>query len=185
MLYIIPTDTCFWLACPITDTKNYEKIYKIKKRSYDKPLAILVEDFKWLEKYTSLTKEQVEFLKKYDKAFTILTESSYTKIWINFVDEETWEEFRNREIYEKIAFRVANNPIQQKLIKQEWPLFLTSANETWKKEIYKVSEINEKFWDYIKKWVIKFYESWNLAKTKPSEIFEFEWESLERRFLRK
>jgi L-threonylcarbamoyladenylate synthase len=96
MIYIFPTDTCFGLACSITEIKDYEKIYKIKKRDFGKPLAILVENFEWLEKYTTLTKEQVNFLKNYKKPFTILTESSFVKIWLNFVDEETGEEFRNR-----------------------------------------------------------------------------------------
>ncbi|MDR1987610.1 MAG: Sua5/YciO/YrdC/YwlC family protein [Candidatus Peribacteria bacterium] len=77
-------------------------MYKIKKRDFGKPLAILVSSFEWLEKYTSLNQEQINFLKKYEKPFTILTESSSTKIWLNFVDEETGEEFRNRAVYEKI-----------------------------------------------------------------------------------
>ncbi|MDR2641061.1 MAG: Sua5/YciO/YrdC/YwlC family protein [Candidatus Peribacteria bacterium] len=102
MIYILPTDTCFGLACPIVEHESYDKIYKIKKREFGKPLAILVPNFEWLEKYTILTKEQIDFLKKYDKPFTILTESPNTKIWLNFVDEENGGEFRNRAIYEKI-----------------------------------------------------------------------------------
>jgi hypothetical protein len=78
----------------------------------------LVPNFEWLERHTILTKYQINFLKKYDKPFTILTESSSTKIWLNFVDEETGEEFRNRTIYEKIAFRVSNNPIEKKLLEE-------------------------------------------------------------------
>jgi tRNA A37 threonylcarbamoyladenosine synthetase subunit TsaC/SUA5/YrdC len=136
MIYILPTDTCFWLACPITHYKDYEKIYKIKKRPFQKPLAILLQDFNQLQKYTQLTKQQIDFLKNYKKPFTILTESNYIKIWLNFVNEETWEEFRNRTIYEKIALRIANNDIEKKLIKEKWLLFLTSANISNKWEIY-------------------------------------------------
>jgi hypothetical protein len=56
----------------------------------------LVPNFEWLEKHTILNKAQIEFLKNYEKAWTILTESPSTKVWIDFVDEETGEEFRNR-----------------------------------------------------------------------------------------
>jgi tRNA A37 threonylcarbamoyladenosine synthetase subunit TsaC/SUA5/YrdC len=77
------------MACPITEHKDYEKIYKIKKRDFAKPLAILVPNFEWLEKYTILNKTQIEFLKNYSKPWTILTESLSTKIWIDFVNEET------------------------------------------------------------------------------------------------
>ncbi|MDR3151100.1 MAG: Sua5/YciO/YrdC/YwlC family protein [Candidatus Peribacteria bacterium] len=93
MIYIIPTDTCFGISCSITEYKDYEKIYKIKKRDYKKPLVILVPNFEWLEKYTDITKEQVNFLKNYEKPWTILTKSNFVKIWLNFVNEETQQEF--------------------------------------------------------------------------------------------
>ena len=63
MIYILPTDTCYWIACPIHDLKAYSWIYKIKKRNPSKALAILIPDFKWLEDNTDLTSEQIEFLK--------------------------------------------------------------------------------------------------------------------------
>lgn len=188
MIYILPTDTCFGLACPITEHKDYEKIYKIKKREFGKPLAILVPNLEWLEKYTILTKEQVDFLRKYKKAWTILTESEYVKIWLNFVNEETGDEFRNRWIYEKIAFRVAHNDIQKKLLKKEWPLFLTSANLSGKWEIYLVKEVKKEFKEYLEKWIAKLIweELWDLdEKISPSEIFEFEWSGTNQRFIRK
>lgn len=187
MIYIIPTDTCFGISCSITEYKDYEKIYKIKKRDYKKPLVILVPNFEWLEKYTDITKEQVNFLKNYEKPWTILTKSNFVKIWLNFVNEETQQEFWNRAVYEKIAFRVANTYLQKKLLKKEWPLFLTSANISSEGEIYSVKEIKENFWEYINKWIIRFLweEFWDLKKTSPSEIFEFDWNSIKQIFIRK
>jgi tRNA A37 threonylcarbamoyladenosine synthetase subunit TsaC/SUA5/YrdC len=97
--------------------KSYERIYKIKKRDLSKPLAILVPDYKWLEDNTSLTSEQVKFLKKYEKPFTILTDCDHLKIWINYVDEDN-NEFINRDIYERFAFRVVNNDTEKRLVKE-------------------------------------------------------------------
>ncbi|MDD2907154.1 MAG: Sua5/YciO/YrdC/YwlC family protein [Candidatus Gracilibacteria bacterium] len=187
MIYILPTDTCFGMACALDDIKSYEKIYKIKKRSLDKPLAIMVSDFNWLEKNTILTKEQVDFLKKYNKPFTILTESPNVKIWIDFVNDETSEEFINRGVYEKIAFRVANNKTEDRIIKENGPIFLTSANISNEPEIYTSREIKEKFEYYLEKGIIKFVgeNTGKLDIVPPSEIFEFEGESLEQKFLRK
>ena len=187
MIYILPTDTCYWIATPIDDIKNYEKIYKIKKRSFDKPLAILVENFKWLEDNTDLTKEQVNFLENYEKPFTILTDSTNLKIWINFVNEDTNEEIINRWVYEQIAFRVANNKTQKKLVKNHWPMFLTSANISNEPELYSSKEVKEKFEYYLEKKIMTFVweNTWNLEWEKPSEIFEFDWESLEKNILRK
>jgi hypothetical protein len=79
----------------------------------------LVPNFEWLENYTALNKTQIEFLKNYKKPWTVLTNSSLVKIWLNFTNEETGEEFRNRGVYEKIAFRVAQNDTQKKLLKKE------------------------------------------------------------------
>jgi len=186
MIYILPTDTCYWIACSIHDLKSYELIYKIKKRSLDKPLAILVPDFKWLEENTDLTNEQLDFLVNYEKPFTIITDCSNLKLWINYVDEDN-NEFINRDIYVKFAFRVANNSIEKRLVKENWPMFLTSANISDNPEIYFKNEIKKDFWSYIEKWTIQFVweNMWNPEKNKPSDIFEFIWDSLEISYLRK
>lgn len=186
MIYIIPTDTCFWIWCEVSDPKSYEKIYQIKKRESNKPLSIIVPDFSWLQKNTDLTQEQINFLKNYDKPFTVLANCNYLKIWISFVNEETNEEFFNRDIYEKFAFRVANNETQKKLLKEVWPIFLTSANYSSNPEIYDYDELEIYFWNLIENWKIKFlWKQKKLEKNKPSEIFEFIEDSLEQNFLRK
>ena len=186
MIYILPTDTCYWIACPIHDLKAYSWIYKIKKRNPNKALAILVPDFKWLEDNTDLNNEQINFLKNYKNPFTILTNSDHLKLWINYIDDQN-NEFENRDIYEQFAFRVAHNDIQKRLLKENWPMFLTSANISNDPEIYSSREIEEKFKYYLDNEKITFVwkNTWNLKATKPSEIFEFVWESLETNYIRK
>lgn len=185
MIYLIPTDTCYWIACSISEKKDYEKIYKIKKRDLSKALAIMVLDFNWLEKHTDLTHEQIKFLQNYKKPFTILTNSDYVKMWLNFEDEEEWI-FINKDIYERIAFRVANNDVQKKLIKEIWPVFLTSANVSWEHEIYNIKDLEKEFKYYIDNNIVELKWTKNLDKNnKPSDIFEFDWDSLEIKYLRK
>jgi tRNA A37 threonylcarbamoyladenosine synthetase subunit TsaC/SUA5/YrdC len=127
----------------LDDCESYEKIYKIKKRNFSKPLAIMVENFQWLENNTDLNGDQIDFLKKYNKPFTILTDSDYVKTWINFEDEDV--NFINKDQYKQIAFRVANNSIQKKLVKKVGPIFLTSANISDNPEIYKVEDLKKEF----------------------------------------
>jgi len=186
MIYILPTDTCYWMACAIDDIKAYEWIYKIKKRSFDKPLAILVPDFKWLKNNTELNEQQIEFLENYKKPFTVLTDCKSLSLWINYIDEDN-SEFINRDIYKTFAFRVANNSIQDKLLKQNWPMFLTSANKSNEPEIYNKNEIKKEFSYYLDWWNIQFFgENMTLDKNNPpSDIFEFEWESTKIKYLRK
>lgn len=183
MIYIIPTDTCYWLACAIDDIQNYEKIYKIKKRSFAKPLALMISDFNWLRVNTNLNDKQIEFLKNYDKPFTILIESTPVSLWINY-ESEDWIWFQNRDIYKKIAFRVAHNDAQKKLIKEVWPIFLTSANTSGETEIYKKDVIKEVFSYYLDKKIIQLL-SGEVGNNKASDIFEFVGDSLDVNYLRK
>jgi L-threonylcarbamoyladenylate synthase len=183
MIYIIPTDTCYWIACSIDDITNYEKIYKIKKRSFAKPLAIMVLDFNWLKTNTILNDKQIEFLKNYSKPFTVLTNSVPISLWLNY-ESENWEWFQNRDIYKKIALRIAHNDAQKKLIKQVWPIFLTSANTSGEKEIYKKEELKEAFSYYLDKKIVEILPG-EVGNNKTSDIFEFSWDGLWIRYLRK
>ncbi|MDD3302478.1 MAG: Sua5/YciO/YrdC/YwlC family protein [Candidatus Gracilibacteria bacterium] len=183
MIYLVPTDTCYGIACAIDDIKNYEKIYKIKKRSFEKPLAIMILDFAWLKNNTTLNEKQIEFLKDYDKPFTVLTNSSPVSLWLNYEDENGVG-FHNRGVYKKIAFRVANNETQKKLIKSVGPIFLTSANTSGDKEIYKIDELEEVFSYYLDKKIIEILPG-SVGNKNTSDIFEFVGDSVEVNYLRK
>lgn len=185
MLYILPTDTCYGLACALDNVKSYEKIYKIKKRSFDKPLAIMVKSFDWLRKNTSLSSEQVDFLERYERPFTILTHAPAIELFLQFEDENG-EYLINKDVYHEVALRVVHNPIQKKLLSQVWPIWLTSANisDTW--ENYTLKEIEKDFGYYIENNMIEI-----LSTKKPeaqvisSDIFRFIGESLECEYVRK
>lgn len=175
-IYIIPTDTCIWIACPVLDYVAYKKLYEIKHREFDKLIAIMVLDFDFFEKNTLLNKNQIEFLKNYNFPFSVLA---------NLKDDFLPEKLPNRDLYKKVSFRIAHNEIQKKLIEKVWPIFLTSANKSHEKEIYSFSEIEkvfEKNLDEIE--IIKDKE--NLSENNlPSNIFEFVWETTEIVYLRK
>jgi len=149
-----------------------------------KPLAIMVEDFSWLEEYTDLTPEQIDFLKNYEKPFTILTTCSYVEMFLKFEDEEDGM-FENNDIYHQIAFRVAHTPQQKKLIKKIGPIWLTSANLSGKEEIYQQHKIEEQFEYYIEKWIVKILWNSDLdSDIKPSDVFGFERDGVEQVFVR-
>ena len=185
MIYILPTDTCFWIACPISEIENYEKIYEIKKREKSKAIAIMVSDFDYFKENTKLNLEQIEFLKNYKNPFTILinkdkiTDTNLLKIIDNL---------SNSTIYSKVAFRVAHNFMHKKLIRLNWPLFLTSANISNNPEIFSTVNIKKEFWDIIEKEDIKVLAHWEFcinSKQKYSDIFEFKGGSDEVEYFRK
>lgn len=174
------------MACPIHDFKAYSWIYRIKKRDLNKPLAILVPDYKWLEDNTDLLSEQIDFLEEYNKPFTVLTDSSHLKVWINYIDDDN-NEFLNRDMYQEFAFRVVNNDIEKRLVKENGPMFLTSANLSGKPELYSGKKVEEEFAYYLEKEKMKFVwkNVWNLPENGTSDIFRFKWDSLELDYLRK
>jgi tRNA A37 threonylcarbamoyladenosine synthetase subunit TsaC/SUA5/YrdC len=184
-IFIIPTNTCFWLACRINDKDSYEKIYEIKSRDFFKALAILVLDFKYLEKNTLLTDEQIEFLKQYEKPFTILVDKN------NILDKsllKSIKKLKNSSIYQKIAFRVSHNFIQEKIVKKYWLLFLTSANKSNEWEIFSSKKIKKIFKNEIEKFNIKIFTDNNFcikSLKKSSDIFEFIWDTTKIKYLRK
>lgn len=181
-IYLIPTDTCYGIWCPIWDSDAYKRIYEIKNRWYDKPLAIMVEDLDWLYENTTLSEQQLDFISEYEKPFTVLTDCPRIKMLLEFEDEEI--SYPNHDQYKQIAFRIAHTPAQKKLIEQEWPIFLTSANFSGEKENYKISDLKETFKKYLNE--VKIIDEVDLDENiSPSDIFSFEWESLEINYLRK
>lgn len=173
MLFILPTNTCFWIWCYINDLENYKNIYKIKNRAIDKPLAIFVKDFDYFEKNTNLSKKKIDFLKNYDKPFTVLIDKKDCK------DDyllKNIEKLPNAKKYNKIAFRVAHNPIHINLIENKWIFFLTSANKSWEKEIKKIEKVYQTFEKDLKNYNIKIFAHTEFIIETPynySHIFEF------------
>ncbi|MDQ7009113.1 MAG: Sua5/YciO/YrdC/YwlC family protein [Candidatus Gracilibacteria bacterium] len=185
MLYILPTNTCFGIACPISEIENYKKIFEIKKRDFRKPIAILVSDFNYFIENTKLNFEQINFLKNYNNPFTILIDKE------KILDKSLLEiinNLPNSEIYSKIAFRVAHNFMHKKLIRLNGLLFLTSANISNNPELFDTISIKKEFGDIIEKEEIKVLAHGDFcinSEKKSSDIFEFEGENEEVVYFRK
>jgi hypothetical protein len=78
--------------------------------------------------------------------------------------------------------------MHKKLIRLWWFLFLTSANKSWKDEIFSSIKVREEFKDDLEKFPIKILAHRDFcinSKQKSSDIFEFIWESVELKYLRK
>jgi len=184
-LFILPTNTCFWIACPISEIGSYKKIYEIKTRDFSKPLAILCEKIDYLRQNTKLTEKQLDFLSNYKKPWTILIdkEKITDKNLLNQISK-----LPNSEIYEKIAFRVAHNFMHSKLIRLNWLLFLTSANKSNNPEILSSIKVKEEFKEEIENFWIKVFAHNDFcinSSQTASDIFEFIWDSNEIKYLRK
>ena len=61
---VYPTDTIYGLGCSAIDKKAISKIYRIKNRKKNKPLLVLISDFKMLSEYFKVDKKQLAYLRK-------------------------------------------------------------------------------------------------------------------------
>ena len=61
---VCPTDTVYGLICDATNKKAVEQVFKIKKRSYKKPIPVFVKDIGLAKKIARIDKKQERFLKK-------------------------------------------------------------------------------------------------------------------------
>ena len=182
-IYIIPTDTCYGIGCEISDIKSYEKIYKIKKRNFAKPLAIMVPDYNWLTENTYLTDEQINFLENYNSPFTILCDCPAIQALLQFDDDDK-HFYKNKDVYWKIAIRIAHTKGQRKLLQKIGPIFLTSANKSWQSEIYTYKEVQSTFEEY-EHIIHPIWKEDLDPLSKSSDIFEFIEDTTEIQYLRK
>ncbi len=174
MVYVIPTDTCFWFACNIYDKKNYKKIYAIKWRNFIKPLPILVKTFEDLEYLTEINVNQINYLKSYPYPFTLLIKPNKNFKYPDFIEKND---------YKKIAIRIAEICIPWEFLHMfNYPLFLTSANISDQKELFSSLEIKKEFNNNLKD--LEIIEA-QIEKRPASNIFEFIKDSLEINFIRK
>ncbi|MDD2693605.1 MAG: Sua5/YciO/YrdC/YwlC family protein [Candidatus Gracilibacteria bacterium] len=168
MIFLLPTDTCYGLAGEFTE-QDYQEIYRLKGRDFTKPLAWLVKDYEDLQKYIEITDEQIEFLKKYPRPWSILGKKR---------EDFVLPEFLNPITYEKISLRVAEKCIIADIRDNlSYPLFLTSANISGNPESKTLAEAREYFPG------LKGVDG-GICDEPPSDIFEF-GEDGEVKYLRK
>ena len=143
MIYIVPTDTCYGLGCGIFDSIGYDTIYEMKKRSKNKPLAVLIPTWKDLFSITNLTQEQRQFLEDYPHPWTLLVD-----VADSFREATIMED---RKLYPQIAIRVGESCVSESVYAQmTTPFFLTSANVSNKGAPKTKKEIQKNFNTYKK-----------------------------------
>lgn len=114
---IFPTDTVYGIGTPIFDVDGINRIYSIKNRPKDKPLACLCSDIMQIEEIAYLNDKARLLIKRYlPGALTIILrckDSVYNKIG-----------------YETIGVRIPNHKIALDILKKNGPMLTTSVNDS-------------------------------------------------------
>lgn len=145
---VIPTDTIYGIVGLALNPKTVDKIYKLRKRTKNKPFIILISSLNDLKKFdVTLTKKQENFLKK---------------IWPNPVSVVLPSGTKS------LAFRIPKNEKLLKLLRTVGPLVAPSANIEGAKPAQTLDEAKRYFGNQV-----AFYVDGGEIISKPSALIEF------------
>jgi len=115
---IIPTDTVYGLCSNGLDINLIKKIYKIKKRDFNKPLTLFIKNKEEIEKYAFVDEISKKIIEKFVPG----------EITIVLKKKESCPEVSLKK-FDSIGFRIPNDKfIIELLNKISFPLATTSAN---------------------------------------------------------
>lgn len=154
---ICPTDTVYGFLADASNKKAVEEIYKIKKRSKTKPLAVFVRDIKMAQSLALINEIQLGRLKtSWPGKYTfVLKRKSSSKLY--GLDKQT------------IALRIPNYKFLNNLLKKvDIPLVQTSANISGQPILTNIRDIVQKFGDTD----ILVIDDGNLKVSEPSKVVD-------------
>jgi len=156
---ICPTDTVYGFLADATNKKAVDKIFKIKKRLKQKPLAIFIQNFKTAKSLALINKDQENFLKKIwpGKVTVVLKRKAGVKLY--GVDKKT------------IAIRIPKYKFLNNLLKKiNKPLVQTSVNISSKDPLDKMKDILTVFGK--NNLVSLIIDAGDVKNSKPSKIID-------------
>lgn len=126
-----PTETCYGLAVDIFQKSAVERLYKLKKMPFSKPVSVLVESLDEAIRYGEFSEKAIELAKEYwpGPLTIIVPRKSSLPVWIN-------------PGMDSVGFRVSSNKKAKELQKAfGGPLTTTSANISGEASPYNVQEV--------------------------------------------
>ncbi len=137
---VMPTDTLYGIVGRAEDEGVVERIYKIRKRSPEKPCIILIGDITDLEKFSVyITDEQKKLLQEY-------WSSGAVSIILDCNDEKFSYLHRRTNT---LAFRLPMQAGLRSLLKQTGPLIAPSANPEGLPPAQNIDEAKNYFGDSV------------------------------------
>lgn len=133
---IFPTDTVYGLIADAKNKNAVKKIFKIKERSFKKPLPVFVKDLKMAKGLVKINKKQEKILKKYwPGKVTVILKAKPIKFPKGIISK-----------YKKIGLRIPDYKFLSLLLRKiNYPLAETSANISGKKASTKIKEVLKQF----------------------------------------
>ena len=133
---IFPTDTVYGIGTQIFDTLGIKKIYEIKNRPLNKPLACLCYDLAQIQSIAYLDDKAIKLINKFlPGPLTLILEAK--------------DEVYNTIGYKTIGVRIPNSKIALDILHENGPMLTTSVNESGYTPINEYEEIVDKYSDVV------------------------------------
>lgn len=149
---IFPTDTVYGIGCKIFDKDSIDRIYKIKKRDYSKPLACLCANIEQIKEIAYVNDKAKYLIDKYlPGGLTIILKSK--------------EIVKNTIGYETIGVRIPNHKVALTILNENGPMLTTSVNDSGFVPLNEYDEIVLKYKDLVDKIYKTDTKSSNISST--------------------
>ncbi len=161
-LVIYPTETCYGIGADATNSMAIEKLFAYKTKRKDKPFSIAVTDKKMAEKYVYINKTAKNIYDNFlPGPITVISKGKHK------VADGVESSMGTQGI------RVPNYPLVRELLAQyKKPITATSANVSYKKTPYTISDVLNNTSKKQQALVDLIIDAGRLPKRKPSTIVD-------------
>ena len=150
---IFPTDTVYGIGTKIRDIDGIERIYAIKHRPKEKPLACLCASLEQIKEIAEVDSVSEKLINKFlPGGFTLILKSK--------------DEIHNLIGYPTIGVRIPNHELALKILEENGPMLTTSVNESGAVPLNEYDEIVKEY-DGL---VDKIYDTTTESMNKPSTV---------------
>ncbi len=167
-LVVFPTETVYGIGADATNPKAIEKLNEYKQRPFGKPYSVAVSDIKMAEKYVLLNKTAKNLYKQFLPCpITVVSKGKHNVAFGVESEDGT------------LGVRIPDYKLVISIIKKLGkPITATSANASYKKRPYKISDILNSVSDKSKKLIDLIIDAGELPINEPSTVIDTTTEDL-------
>lgn len=160
-IIVLPTDTVYGLICDTENKGAVRRIFKIKKRSIQKPISVFVKDFKAAKKIAVIGKKEEKTLKSMWPGKLIAVLKAKKRFPQGVVCK-----------FGKIGLRIPDYKLLNRILsKFKKPVAQTSANVSGQMASNRIKDVLRQFQNK-KNQPDLVIDAGNLKKTNPSRVID-------------
>jgi L-threonylcarbamoyladenylate synthase len=161
-LVIYPTETLYGIGADATNEKAVRKLTKFKNRSFGKPYSIAVSDIVMAKNFAAVNKTATYLYQKFlPGPITVISKGKHNLA--PGVESETGS----------LGIRIPDHQFVQDLLQKFGkPITATSANASYKKRPYKISDILENITKEQEDLIDLIVDAGELPRNEPSTVID-------------